>query len=288
MPWGELSGVLSKLLTSVESVKLHSYDTDRVPLALLTALFMKERPTLSVLHISRLDKTMMMSLAPLSSVQPIGTPPAPVYGVPPNVVGLQAPFCTLTELTIQFAGPFPPYSEGHSLTLEDDNAIALASIIEHQTRLQMLTVDNLHPAGACPRLCAALQSLCQRPLFRSLNLHGATLPFEGAKGLLQSFLSSQCAFHQSLVFCAVKLSHGNKYMSTDVPPDVTVDVPDCAQEHKSLTLLFTFELTVWLLHQKEVKLKSLTVHSVALYNDLRVPPCLFTLMAHHAQQLSCT
>ena len=28
------------------------------------------------------------------------------------------------------------------------------------------------------------------------------------------------------------------------------------------------------------KLKSLTVHSVALYNDLRVPPCLFTLMAH--------
>ena len=282
MPWGELSGVLSKLLASVESVNLYCCSTDRVALALLAALFMKERPALSVLHISRLDKTMMKSLAPLVSAQPISASPASVWGSPPNISGLKAPYCSLTELKLQFTYPSLASSKGHSVTniqLQDDTANALASIIEHQTKLEMLTVANLGrcPEGACPRFCAALQSLCRKPLFRSLSLSGATLPFEGAKGVLQSFLSSQCTSHQSLVFRAVKLSHGSKYMSTDVPPNVTVDMPDCAQEHKSLTLLLTFDLTVWLLHQKEVKLKSLTVKPDS---DLRLPH-LLTLMANH-------
>ena len=276
MPWGELSGVLSKLLTSVESVTLRARASDRVPLALLTALFMKERLALSVLHISRLDKTMMKSLAPLSSAQPIGTPPA----VLPNVVGLQAPFCALTELTIQFAYPSPS-SSVYKGQLEDDNATALASIIEHQTWLQVLTVGNLHPAGACPRLCVALQSLCQQPLFRSLTLRGATLPFEGAKNVLQSFLSSNCASYQSLVFRDVELSHGSKYMSTVAPPNVTVVMPDCAQEHKSLTLRCTSQLAAWMLHQKEVKLKSLTVDPNYEQDQQQQMQELFTLTANH-------
>ena len=158
----------------------------------------------------------------------------------------------------------------------------------------------LHPGGAYLRFrfYAVLQSLCEQPTFHSLTFCDLILPFEKAKSVLTSFLSSRCASHQSLVFdhvdvCHVERNHRfpNQYSKDLISFEKFPCMPDCAQEHKSLTLRCTSELATWFLHQKEVKLKSLTVLPTN-----RIQTCfsevygehlqhlmqgLFSLMAHH-------
>ena len=284
--WGELpyqqeivSGVLSRVFASVERVKLrmHAFGrNEQDPLAILTALLMNENPALSVLDIRELDKTVMKSLAPLLSAQPISTTLKSVWGTPFNVDRPQAPYCALNELRIDL-----PSSCNY--ILDDYTTVnALASIIECQSRLQVLTVANLRSESVFPRLYTALQSFCRRPTFHSLTLRGTTLPLEAAKSVVRSFLSSQCASDQGLTFNDVKLSHASILcMGIDPPlPEVPVCMPDCAQEHKSLTLRCTSQLATWLLHQKEVKLKSLTIHPLDRFGA-QTQQRLLTLVAHH-------
>ena len=293
--WGELCDqqeiILSRLLTSVGSVKLQGSDGhDQAPLAILAAILMNERPALSVLDIVGLK--VVRPLVPLLSEQVVSTTPRSAFEIPFSI-GLQTPFCMLTELKMEFIDhgvPNVPYDHD------------LASIIEHQSRLQVLTVANLCSIWY-PRLYTALQSFCQQPAFQSLTLcghhaqsSGFLLSFEGTKRVLQSFLSSHCASHQSLVFDGVMLadkkqyrrydrsiSHGHiESMVSNPPPEseVAVCMPDCAQEHKSLTLKRASQLATWLLHQKEVKLKSLTVdlHYQQYREEMQE---LSTLTEHH-------
>ena len=276
--WGELCDkqeiILSRLLTSVESVKLQGCDV------------------LSVLHIVGLK--VARPLVPLLSVQPVSTMPRSALEIPFGI-GLQAPFCMLTELKMEFIDHgITDIHYNHSYSDMND----LASIIEHQSRLQVLAVANLCSIWY-PRLYTALQSFCQQPAFQSLTLcgqqsSGALLSFEGTKRVLQSFLSSHCASHQSLVFDGVMLTDKKQYRRYDrptshghiestgsiLPPEVAVCMPDCAQEHKSLTLRRASQLATWMLHQKEVKLKSLTVDLRCQHNREQMKQ-LSTLTEHH-------
>ena len=275
--WGELCDqqeiVLSRLLTSVESVKLQDCDGhDQAPPPILAAILMNERPALSVLDIVGLE--VVRSFVPLLSEQLVSTTPRSAFQIPFSI-GLQTPFCMLTELKMEFI------DHGFSEILSYDHSYSdmndLASIIEHQSRLQVLAVANLCSIWY-PRLYTALQSFCQQPTFQSLTLSGqessgALLSFEGTKRVLQSFLSSHCASHQSLVFDGVvpadkkqyrryyrPTSHGHiESTGSNLSPEVAVCMPDCAQEHKTLTLRCASQLATWLFRQKEVKLKSLTV-----------------------------
>ena len=295
--WGQLCDqqeiILSRLLTGVESVKLQDCDGhDQAPLAILAAILMNERPALSVLDIVGLK--VVRPLVPLLSVQPVSTTPRSAFEIPFSI-GLQAPFCMLTEIKLEFIDhgitdlPFD-----HSYSDMND----LASIIEHQSRLQVLAVANLCSKWY-PRLYTALQSFCQQPAFQSLTLcgqqsSGASLSFEGTKCVLQSFLSSHCASHQSLVFDGVVPAYEKQYRRYDrsnshghiesvgryPPPVVAVCMPDCAQEHKSLTLKSASQLATWLLHQKEIKLKSLTV-DLGYEQDQEQMMELSTLTEHH-------
>ena len=289
--WGELCEIiLSRLLTSVESVKLKGCDGHDQ--AILAAILMNERPALSVLDIVGLE--VVSPLVPLLSEQLVSTAPRSTFEIPFSI-GLQTPFCMLTELKMEFIDHcIPDLPFNHSYSEMND----LASIIEHQSRLQVLAVANLCSPWY-PRLYTALQSFCQQPAFQSLTLSGQQssgplLSFEGTKRVLQSFLSSHCASHQSLVFNGVMLADKKRYRRYDrsishghiestgsnPPPEVAVCMPDCAQEHKSLTLKSASRLATWLLHQKEVKLKSLTV-DLGYQQDREQMKELSTLTEHH-------
>ena len=292
----DLLSVLSRVFVNVQSLKTHGFGNQQAPLAVLAAILMNKNIALSVLDVRGLDNTLVQSLARLLSAESTNTT-FRLWEAPFNTSNMQAPFCALTELRLDFVGLLQPIhtSAGESFPqgIGENSIGILASIVEDQEILEKLTIANISYQASSGRLYAALQSFCQYKTFRSLSLHNVALPVEAAIGILCSFLVSPCISTQSLELDSIgnmeeaanfsddkfiqipfsthpafdcsseseyHLFPQKKTPGSTHPSEVPIHVSNCALEHKSLVLRSTPLLAAWLLHQKEVKLKSLTVN----------------------------
>ena len=325
----DLLRVLSRILPKVVRLKTHGYGNQQAPLAVLTAILMNRNTVLSAFDVRGLDNTAVQSLARLLSAEATNTT-LRLWGSPFDISCVQTPFCALTELKLEFAGLLQPIHDSWGQLFPQgigENSIdILASIIEDQKILEVLRIANIS-YQASSRLYAALQAFCQQKNFRSLSLHNVVLPIEAAIGVLRSFLVSPCISTQTLELDSVrKMEEAAGFNDNEFaqhpsfsthpavdgcsesechpfpckrtpgsthPSEVPIHVSSCALEHKSLTLRSSHLLAAWLLHQKEVKLKSLTVNPTDS-NRTRFPVTtrqakqqqekmqyMFTLMVYH-------
>jgi len=262
--------LLSTFFCNIESASILGSDQKfQASLAILSAILKTGKPVLSSLCVAINSKTLGSLALLLTEKQQISTICFPSLCCEQIYCGvLCMPFVALKKLELKFPDqPHPSIKlQSTSDTVDNYTINTLATILEQQSSLETLHIENLHLDSECP----ALESYCQQPNFRNLILCNVELPQITIQRILKSFIKSpSCSFQQSLILDSINISNHStcsltqSHLSRSHKPFCDLDTccqssnaaPLCALEHKSLALRHIPTLiTEWLMQLNEARL----------------------------------